>query len=138
VALSVVFRHFLDLGRSGLWIEWFDFAGQVQSGYSRREGQATPDELIKAAQETDVLLMDDLGDIVKAEKRVPVRETDDRRRILWQVIGKRHAEDLTTLVTTNLNSDQLYAHFDGRTMDRLLEMSFWCPMNGQNLRKVAL
>jgi DNA replication protein DnaC len=129
VAMSVVFRHFLEQGVDGLWIEWYDFVLEVQSGY----GSGVADQRIKAAQDASVILLDDLGDLARKGK-----ETDDRRRILWQVLGHRHSHDRSTLVTTNLDESQLRKQFDGRIIDRLLEMSFFVPMNGQNLRVLAL
>ena len=138
VALSVAFRNFLEQGMDGLWIEWYDFVMQVQAGYSFGNGESSADKLIKAAQDASVLMLDDLGDLVKATARNKDKRkaSDDKRRILWQVLGKRHSEDLATLVTTNLDDKQLYDHFDGRIIDRLMEMSFWCPMNGANLREM--
>ena len=61
-------------------------------------------------------------------------ETDDRRRIIYQLINYRHNHDLPMLITTNLNGQQLADQFGGRTVERIIESCAWVKMEGQNLR----
>lgn len=128
--LTAVFNHFLAQGRASMWIEFYDFTGEVQAGY----GNGQSEDRVVAAMETDVLLLDDLG---KAERNHPVygfAETDDKIGILRRVINARYNDNKTTLISTNLSPEQIAQQFDGRTMDRLKEMCGIYGVAGRNLR----
>jgi len=127
--LTPVLRHYLGKGQPALWIEFYDFCLEVQSGY--KDGTAN-DKLV-AARRAPLILLDDVGDV---ERREP--ETDDKRRILWSVLNGRHGDDLPTLVTTNLDERGFRRQFGGRVSDRLWEMAFVVPVGGVNLRTVFL
>jgi hypothetical protein len=124
--LTPVLRHYLGQGQPALWIEFYDFCLEVQSGY--KDGTAN-DKLV-AARRAPLILLDDVGDV---ERREP--ETDDKRRILWSVLNDRHGDDLPTLVTTNLDEKGFRRQFGGRVSDRLWEMAFVVPVGGVNLRR---
>lgn len=124
--LTPAIRHSLEQGKSGLWIEVTDFVGVIQSGY--RDGTSL--ERLEAAQKVDVILLDDLGD-----KSRDGAETDDRRRIIYQLVNYRHNNGLPMLITTNLNGQQMAAQFGGRTVERIMESCAWVSMGGRNLRR---
>jgi DNA replication protein DnaC len=126
--LSPVLRHFIEQGKSGLWIEVYDFFTEVQKGYSTGDSV----EKLEAAQRADVVLLDDLGD--KARKQDAFAETDDRRRILYQLVNHRHNHGLPMLITTNLTGPELGLQFGNRTLERILESCAWVNMGGKNLR----
>ena len=123
--LTPVLRHWLDRGRSALWCEVYDFIDAIQGGYSTGNSDAK----LEAAQSADIILLDDLGDASRGGM-----ETDDRRRIIYQLINYRHNHDLPMLITTNLNGQQLADQFGGRTVERVIESCAWVKMEGQNLR----
>lgn len=123
--LTPVLRHFIEQGKSGLWIEVYDFFTEVQKGYSDGESNAR----LEAAQQADVILLDDLGD----KSRATV-ETDDRRRILYQLINYRHNHALPMLITTNLTGKEAAMQFGARTFERIVESCVWISMGGKNLR----
>jgi hypothetical protein len=127
--LTPVLRHYLGQGQPALWIEFYDFCLEVQSGYK----DGTANNKLVAARRAPLILLDDVGDV---ERREP--ETDDKRRILWSVLNGRHGDDLPTLVTTNLDERGFRCQFGGRVSDRLWEMAFVVPVGGVNPRRAEM
>jgi hypothetical protein len=127
--LTPVLRHSLEQGQPALWIEFYDFCLEVQSGY--KDGSAN--NKLVAARQAPLILLDDVGEVERREA-----ETDDKRRILWSVLNGRHGDDLPTLVTTNLDERSFRRQFGGRVSDRLWEMAFVVPVGGVNLRTVEV
>ncbi len=125
--LTPVLRHYLEQGQPALWIEFYDFCLEVQSGYK----DGTANQKLVAARKAPLILLDDVGDVERQGQ-----ETDDKRRILWSVLNARHGEDRPTLVTTNLDESGFRRQFGGRVSDRLWEMAFVVPVGGVNLRRV--
>lgn len=124
--LSVVFQHLLKQGMAGIWIEYLDFVKEVQRGY----GDGLSGDRLDAAREAPIIMIDDLG----ASSSRRGNETDDRSGIFYQVINYRHAEDLPTLMTSNLDLKGLGTYFSGRTVARIKEMALVCAVNGLDLR----
>jgi len=114
-------------GKVGLWVEVYDFISRIQSGYASGDAQGR----LESAQRADVVLLDDLGDI---ERSTP--ETEDRRRIIYQLVNYRHNEGLPMLITTNCSVAQLGHQFGSRTVERIFESCAWLKMGGQNLRGI--
>lgn len=125
--LSSVFRHIVESGQPGLWIQYSDFVMEVQGGYA----DGTADTKLRTAQTVPVLFLDDLG-----SEALKYKETDDKRLILWQLISHRHGEDLPTFITSNLQPARLRSQFENRIIDRIEEMAMCIPVRGQNLREV--
>lgn len=118
----------------GLWIAWNDFLGRVQNEWQGREA------LIEAAQTAPVLFLDDLGDPYTANGRL----TDDRRTILFRIVNYRLANQLPTIITSNINGGNLdivqvnlERQFDQRIVDRLWELCHFVEMGGANLRRAT-
>lgn len=137
--LTPALREAVAAGKSGLWIEANEFIATIQSGYRRRdeysnrpEEQETinaADQCLSAAQRAGIILMDDFGDV---ERTKP--ETDDRRRLFYELINYRHNEALPMLITTNCDGAQLAHQFGARTVERVMESCAWVEMGGRNLR----
>lgn len=123
--LTPVLRHLIEQGKTGLWIEVYDFISEIQAGYEN----GTSLSRLEAAQRADVVLLDDLGD-----KGRDKPETDDRRRIVYQLINYRHNNGLATLITTNLSASEIGMQFGQRTVERIIESCAWVTMGGENLR----
>lgn len=123
--LTPVLRHMVAQGKSGLWIEMYDFLISVQAGYE--DGSSL--SKLETAQRADVILLDDFGD-----KSRTLPETDDRKRILYQLINYRHNAGLPMLITTNLTAAEIGIQFGQRTVERILEACAWVKVGGENLR----
>jgi hypothetical protein len=118
----------------GLWITWPDLIDKIQSDWDGREA------LVRAAQEAPVLFLDDLGDPWSTNGRV----TDDRRKVAFRIINHRLANQLPTIITSNINGGNLDVvlvnleqQFDERIVDRLFELCEFVEMGGANLRRAA-
>jgi hypothetical protein len=60
--------------------------------------------------------------------------SDDRRRIIFQLINHRYNEGLPTLLTTNLQGKQIAEQFGARVFERIIESCVWHTVTGRNLR----
>lgn len=129
--LTAVFNHFLADGLTCLWIEFYDFTAEVQSGYGKGESEAR----LRAAVNADVLMLDDLGKSERNHPQLGFSETEDKTDILSRVINARYNANRTTLISTNLRPEQIAQQFNVRTMDRLLEMCGIYAVAGKNLRE---
>lgn len=123
--LTPVLRNAVEAGKSALWVEVYDFISEVQRGYEDGSSLAK----LEAAQRADIILLDDLGDKSRTKE-----ETDDRRRIMYQLINYRHNNALPMLITTNLTGKELALQFGARTFERIAESCAWVSMTGRNLR----
>ncbi len=123
--LTPVLRSMVENGKSGLWIETYDFLSDIQGGYE--DGSSL--KRLEAAQRSDVILLDDFGD-----KSRQGAESDDRRRIIYQLINYRHNAGLPMLITTNLTGAELSIQFGQRTVERIIESCAWIKVSGENLR----
>lgn len=108
----------------GLWRPFYSFIREVQETY---EGGSTG-AVLKHYQSVPVLLLDDVGDLERAE------ETHNRKQLLYEILDHRNMWLLPTIMTTNLSGDNLGEQFGGRIMQRIVEMSALVTMNGANLR----
>lgn len=125
-----ILRYWLDQGRSGLWIEFYDFCDRVQQGYNRGDSK----EVMEAAQRADWVLLDDVGELNRDDRVTGFAETTDKQKILYQLVNYRHNHALPTLITSNLSPSQLVNQFGARTFERLLESYHIVSMGGRNLR----
>lgn len=110
----------------GLWLTWPGLYKSVQATYS---GNGDTEALMRAAMETCVLFLDDLGD--------PDRrglESDDRRDILFRIVNARLNEQLPTFITTNLNAQTFKVQFGERITSRVYELCELVEMSGVDLR----
>lgn len=124
--LTPALRYSLGQGKSALWIECADFISEIQAGYATGDSHTR----LETAQRADVVLLDDLGDVDRDRP-----ETEDRRRILYQLINYRHNNCLPMLISTNCAPAQLAMQFGARTFERLAESCAWVEMGGANLRR---
>ena len=123
--LTPALRSMLESGKSGLWIETYDFISEIQSGYE--DGSSL--KRLEAAQRADVILLDDFGDKSRTNA-----ESDDRRRIIYQLINYRHNNGLPMLITSNLTAAEMSMQFGQRTVERIIESCAWVKVGGDNLR----
>lgn len=113
--------------KAGLWRKFYGFVRDVQATYARGSEKSS-DEVIGQFQRAKVLLLDDVGDL-----NAP-GETEDRRRLLYEVLDYRNDHLLPTILTTNLTGDAIAQQFGERTMQRVLEMCAMVAMEGRDYR----
>ncbi len=127
--LTPVLRHYLDKGHSGLWMEFYDFTEEIQSKYGKGdEASQAMDEV----RSVEWLLMDDVGDVARNGA-----ETDDKRKLLYQIVNHRHNHVRPMLITSNLSPDKFAAQFGTRTLERIIESCAVVRIAGRNLRRNA-
>lgn len=125
--LTPVLRHWLDQGHSGLWIEFYDFCEEIQSKYGKGDEASQAMDLVRSV---DWLMMDDIGDTARKEP-----ETDDKRKLLYQIVNHRHNHVRPMLITSNLSPDQFTTQFGARTFERIVESCTIVKIAGRNLRR---
>lgn len=138
--LSVAFRRRLARGVAGIWIELYQFFAAVQGTYGKPDEDG--DERVRALQRASLLFLDDVGDPDKLIRNSygqvtgVAAETDDKRRLLWEVLDYRHANDLPILATGNLDRSEFEQQWGLRLAARLWECCWVVPVMGDDLRKI--
>lgn len=128
---TAAFVNLLIHHKIGMWRTFHGFIREVQATY-KSGATVSADEAIGAYQRTPVLLLDDVGDLQRRKE-----ETEDRIRLLHEVIDYRNSHMTPTIITTNLLPEDMRVQFGDRTFQRVLEMSAFVEMAGANLREVA-
>ena len=117
-------------GDTGVFVEWVDLYEAIRSTYGK-SGDLNPSySLLETVASAPVLLLDDVG---HARRRAPM--TDDQYDKLWQIVNRRYTQRLPTLITSNLDRDQLRAQTDSKLVGRLAEMCVIVEMAGADLRE---
>lgn len=78
----------------------------------------------------DWLMMDDIGDTSRKDP-----ETDDKRKLLYQIVNHRHNHVRPMLITSNLTPGEFTAQFGARTFERIAECCAVVKIGGRNLRR---
>ncbi len=108
---TAAFRLIMRRPVEGRWVSTVDMLSKVRAGWEgKRNGWHEGD--IRAIQATPVLLLDDIGSEFLGDRG---------RAIVAQIIAARYNEDLSTILTTNMNVRQLAATIDYRTASRAIE-----------------
>lgn len=130
---TALLKHMLWNARTNaaMWRKFYDFIREVQSSYSQA-AEETVRRVLKRYQSTPLLLLDDVGDLTIQE------QTEDRRRLLYEVLDKRNDQMLPTILTSNLSPTRFKEQFGERTLERVLEMAALYRMDGRNYRKQPL
>ena len=111
LAAAILHRCAED-GTPGMFVVAPDLLAQIRSSYRTGDGRA--DEIVDAAKNTPLLVLDDLG----AEKASPwVQEQ------LYMLINHRYEHMLPTVITTNNDGQELEQELGRRTLSRLAEMT---------------
>jgi len=125
-----VWYHLDEFSKNNLpaWTKFHAMIREVQACYSPAATQDTL-SVIRKYQKAPFLVIDDVGDMEAGG------ETEDRRRILYEVIDYRNDYQLPTTLTSNLDPDQMTGHFGARSMQRIIELCSFEQMGGENLRE---
>lgn len=123
-------------GQVLLWIKYTDLINDVQGGYGdyNLHGIELSERRRWTAQRVPHLFLDDFGDPFRRDDYF--EETEDRRKIIFDVLAARHEAQRPTYLSANFAGiDELAAQFDPRTSDRIEEMCEIIEMAGANLRR---
>lgn len=131
--------HVASEGIPVLRIKFADLMDRIQSSYSAvqiylrqaKEGDEAPltaEQIIKAAESSPFLMIDDLGDPLSGEL------TPDKRRIIHRIFEYRDENEMPTIVTSNLDEKSIRKQFSERTGERIFELCHKVEVTGQNLR----
>lgn len=111
-----------------------DLFRSIQATYSftseEKQVRESEDDIIKRLTYADLLILDDVG----KERRQDPRFI---QRTLFSLIDGRYRLELPMILTANLDPDQLRAHLEDASFDRLCEMikGTYVNMNGKSYRR---
>lgn len=109
---AAILHQSAEDGIPGIFVVVPELLAKIRSSYNVHDGKA--DEIIEAAKEAPLLVLDDLG----AEKASPwVQEQ------LYMLINHRYEHMMPTVITTNNDGAELEAELGRRTLSRLAEMT---------------
>lgn len=109
---AAILHQSAEDGILGMFVVAPDLLAQIRSSYRTGDGRA--DDIVDAAKNTPLLVLDDLG----AEKASPwVQEQ------LYMLINHRYEHMLPTVITTNNDGQELEQELGRRTLSRLAEMT---------------
>lgn len=116
-------------GRPGLFIEWSALYETIKGQYGQADNESYP--LLHAAATVPVLLLDDIG-----QKRQTRPVGDDEYRKLWYIVDYRYRHhELETIITSNLDRNDVADQFDAKISGRLAEMCLMVAVAGQGFRE---
>lgn len=99
----------------------------IKNSFSRQGEEGNPEETVDKYKNADYLLLDDLG---------PENLTDWVYSSLYGIINHRYDELLPTIITSNLDLDQIADRLDDdRITERIYEMCKPVQFNGESQRK---
>lgn len=128
-ALSVAAaRAMAAAGIPTLWRTLDRVVDVIQGTYSRDYKGKSKLELIEILTSVKVLFLDDVG--YTSEKD---HVSQDERRILYDIMVERHANNRVTVITTNLSPKRFKDEFDPRTFRRVRDLCIWINLKGNDL-----
>lgn len=104
-----------------------DYGMEIRSTYSSARGGRTELQVVQTLRSVDLLVIDDIG----------AQDTSDaERKLLFALIDGRWRDDKATIVTSNLNTQELTKFIGVRAMERLTDrgtvIAFdWASYRGQ-------
>lgn len=140
---AAIFRDRLDAGVPCVWLDFNEFLDEVYKAQQRMfdrergddDGPSDPFRFVDMVATAPFLVIDDLGDVARFENGKATKPlTDFQRDKLYSVIRRRYEGELPSVITTNLNAEQLYAQFGKRVADRIGESWQWVSLSGVNFR----
>lgn len=111
-----------------------DYCRQVRSSYgANRTGGKTEMQILQVLRSADLAILDDVGVATNATHNLEV---------LFDIVDGRWRDGRPTIVTSNLNLEQLQSHLGDRFMKRLRNHDAWtvvaCDFDGFDSRQGAL
>lgn len=122
---AAIINAMLEQLQPVLYVRTQDFIMSVQARYGTGDEKPTSDDVINELRQAPVVVLDEFNLTDKSP---------DRQSIIEKVVRYRHGQALPTIVTCNLNQEELRAHWGERTVSVLLAMAHWIPMGGEAIR----
>lgn len=126
---AAVVRHLSERGVQAVFFRLQEMMTEIQSRYGGddEEGE-NADAVLSRIQHSPVLILD--------ECNVPGKTaSDDKARIMEEIIRFRYARQLPTLLTLNIDYDQFKMQWGERTADVVQASAHWVPVGGPRLRR---
>jgi DNA replication protein DnaC len=101
----------------------------IQRGYS----DGTSDSTLTAVQTAPALVLDEFNVPVGADGKA----SQDKQRLLEEIIRYRTSRALPTVITCNLDQAALTKMWGERTIDVVAEAAHWIVLTGQKIRRGA-
>lgn len=121
--LSPLFLHYLNEGRSGLWVQYNELMAALRDFESGKAG-----ERMAACQTVDYLFIDDFGDPSSNKSATPWAQD-----CMFRIVDHRNNHKLPMLITSNLDLAGLGDQFHGRLARRLADSCAIAKMEGRAL-----
>jgi len=122
LAAAVVHRN-AENGKASMFVVVPELLAKIRSSYNAHDGKA--DEIIEAAKDAPLLVLDDLG----AEK-----VSDWVREQIYMLVNFRYEHELPVVITTNNGGKELEAELGRRTLSRLIEMTVPVTIKARDYR----
>ena len=91
-----------------------DFLNQIKASYNQESGfYGQGESIMKQFYQVDILVLDDFG---------IQQDTEWEKRMLYDLIDTRYEYAKTTIITSNLQPEELEPLFGGRILSRIKEM----------------
>lgn len=115
-------------GRQPLFYRLQEMFSEIQSRYGDNETGRNADDIISQIQRAEVLILD--------ECNVPgQRASEDKARLMEEVVRYRHARQLPTLLTLNASQTEFEKQWGRRTADVVFASAHWLELTGPRLRR---
>jgi DNA replication protein DnaC len=127
---GVIFLSRLAAGQIGSWLKYTDLVARVRATYA--DGYAGP--TVAAIRDTimyaRIMMIDDLGSITRRE---PYAE--DMIETIFLILDHRLAKRLPTILTTNLDEEELEVQFGAPIASRIAGLCHAVYMRGGDFRR---
>lgn len=130
---AIVFRHWAERGASCVWTDYTGFIKRIQESYNQEYQGPTRQQMITLTAEAAYMVLDDLGAKIPGKNSVAPASAD-KVEIVYQVLSIREKRRLPTIITSNLDKDELYAHFEARIVSRIRGLCHGVYIGGQDFR----
>lgn len=111
----------------------------IKQGFNDKEKALIATELVNKAKQVDVLILDDFGAEKDRDSNGNLKMVGSwERENLFLLINTRYENNLTTIITTNYNMQELFELFGERIMSRIAEMTKPVGMKGAENYRIRL
>lgn len=129
-------RHWLEESQDvpALFRTTPDVLAEIRATYNKEDGAESEEAVIKRYATAPLLVLDDLG-----AEQIRAANQDWAQDRLYRIIGQRHANELTTVFTANIDIEEVARRLGERLAWRIVEMcgkGHIIHVVGPNLRDV--